>query len=55
MSTSPESPIEVRCRTKVQLKVAEYPCYIDDILADINNELINLMGCNGNLGLARLR
>ena len=40
ISTASGSPIEVTGRTRVQLKVADYLCYLDVVIANIDNELI---------------
>ena len=40
ISTAPGSPIEVKGNTEVQIKVAESSCYLDVIVADIDNEVI---------------
>ena len=56
ISTASGSPIEVTGRTRVQLKVADCSCYVDVIIANIDNELIlgldflKLMDCQIDVG-----
>lgn len=40
ISTALGSQIEVMSRTRVQLKVGDCSCYVDVIIANIDNELI---------------